>query len=512
MYRTNLKFIAVFLLAGTFAMNACNKAADQSTSVVENIQLPPVLQDKQATFYVLIKGQQLAKFNLQNLTTPESVVTLDGMESAENIVSIDFRPATGQLYGIGNTSRLYVINPMTGKVRPVGTTPFSPALVGTMNGFDFNPTVDRIRVVTSNGQNLRLNPETGTVAATDGPISIAGAAITGAAYTNNTAGATTTILYDIDVTSKKLYKQDPPNNGTLVEVGSLGEDIRGEGGFDIAPDGSIALAAYGDKLYYINLETGKATNIGNLGTFTDVTGLAIQTNPVAYAVDETNNLLIFNPMKPEPVMKPITGLPSGENIKGIDFRPFNGQLYALSSASKIYTVNTSNGAVTMVGAAPFSTPLEGTSFGFDFNPTVDRIRIVSNTGQNLRVHPETGAIAAIDMNINPAGSSITQVAYTNNFSGATSTVLYDIDATSDKLFRQDPPNNGTLVEVGPLGFNATAMGGFDIGGTSGIAYALLHVDGGSASNIYTISLTDGKVTVVAGFPKSVTGFAVGLGF
>jgi hypothetical protein len=83
MYRTNLKFIAAFLLAGTFALNACNKAADQSTSVVENIQLPPVLQDKQATFYVLIKGQQLAKFNLQNLTTPESVVTLDGMESAE---------------------------------------------------------------------------------------------------------------------------------------------------------------------------------------------------------------------------------------------------------------------------------------------------------------------------------------------------------------------------------------------------------------------------------------------
>ncbi|MEO5996588.1 MAG: DUF4394 domain-containing protein, partial [Chitinophagaceae bacterium] len=266
----------------------------------------------------------------------------------------------------------------------------------------------------------------------------------------------------------------------------------------------------GAKLYYINLESGKATEIGNLGTFKDVNGLAIQTDPVAYAVDETNNLLIFNPLQPEPVMKPITGLPAGESIEGIDFRPFNGQLYALSNASKIYTLNTSNGAATMIGAAPISATLSGTSFGFDFNPTVDRIRIVSNTGQNLRIHPETGAVAASDMNINPAGSAISQVAYTNNFSGATTTVLYDIDAKAGKLFRQDPPNNGTLVEVGSLGILASEKGGFDIGGTSGKAYALLQVSG--SVNIYTISLTDGKATVLASFPKSVTSFAMGLGF
>ncbi len=511
MYRTNLKSVAVFLIAGTLGLNACKKAANQFTAAVENInQLPPVLVDKQATFYVLVKGKQLAKFNLQNITSAESMVDLDGMESGENIIAIDFRPATGQLYGLGNTSRLYVINPMTGKVKPVGIAPFTPLLVGTMSGFDFNPTVDRIRIVTGNGQNLRLNPETGTVAATDGVISIAGAAITAVAYTNNTAGAASTVLYDIDVATKKLYKQDPPNNGTLVEVGALGEDIKGEGGFDIAPDGTVALAAFGNKLYYINLETGKATTVGNLGTLTDVTGLAIQTAPVAYAVDEANNLMIFNPMNPEPVMKAITGLPLGESIEGIDFRPFNGQLYALSNASKIYTLNTSNGAATMVGSAPFATLLSGTSFGFDFNPTVDRIRIVSNTGQNLRVHPETGAIAATDMNINPAGPTITHVAYTNNFSGATTTILYDIDPASDKLFRQDPPNNGTLLEVGSLGINVTEKGGFDIGGMSGTGFAMLQVAG--ATGLYTINLTTGKATMMASFPKSVTAFTVGLGF
>jgi hypothetical protein len=432
------------------------------------------------------------------------------MESGENIMAIDFRPATGQLYGLGNTSRLYVINPVTGKVKAVGTAPFSPVLSGTVVGFDFNPTVDRIRVVTSLGQNLRLNPETGTVAAVDGNITLSGAMVTGAAYTNNKAGAVSTVLYDIDVNTNKLYRQDPPNNGTLVEVGPLGEDLNGEGGFDIAPDGAVSLAVYGDKLYHINLETGKATMIGMPGTFTDINGLAIQTEPVAYAVDETNNLLIFNFNKPEPVLKPITGLPSGEMIEGIDFRPFNGQLYALSNASKIYTINTSNGATTLVGSAAFSTMLSGTSFAFDFNPTVDRIRIVSNTGQNLRVHPETGAIAAVDANINPAGAAISQAAYTNNFSGATTTTLFDIDAASDKLFRQDPPNNGTLVEVGSLGINATEKGGFDIGGASGKAYALLEVSG--TSGIYMISLTDGKATLVTSFPKTVKAFTIGLGF
>ena len=76
-------------------------------------------------------------------------------------------------------------------------------------------------------------------------------------------------------------------------------------------------------------------------------------------------------------------MPAGEEVLGVDFRPATGQLYALSSASKIYTLNLGTGLATMVGAAPFATPLSGTSFGFDFNPTVDRIRIVSNTGRTF---------------------------------------------------------------------------------------------------------------------------------
>lgn len=175
------------------------------------------------TFYALADGLSLDKFST---TAPEkelntSVIT--GLQPGEKILGIDFRPATGQLYGLGSTSRLYVINPETGAARAIGLGTFSPLLSGNIAGFDFNPTVDRIQVVTSAGQNLRLNPETGAVVAVDGTINgQPGAMLAGAAYANNVAGATTTTLYDIDLTLQKLFKQIPPNEGTLVEVGSLG--------------------------------------------------------------------------------------------------------------------------------------------------------------------------------------------------------------------------------------------------------------------------------------------------
>ena len=500
-FRQSTKLFSYLVLLALM-MNGCKK--------VEEI-LPPAVKNIEVEFFFLVDGRKLVKYDMEKPSVQGTPMALSGLESGEIILAIDFRPATGQLYALGSTSRLYVVNTLNGQLKAVGTAPFSPVLTGNLSGFDFNPTVDRIRVVTNSGQNLRLNPETGTVAATDLPINgPAGASVTSVAYTNNVAGAASTVLYDIDVNSDKLFKQDPPNNGTLVEVGSLGVNFTGEGGFDIAPDNSVALAVYNNFIYYINLENGKATKIGGLGNHTNITGIAIRTEPVAYATDEMNNLLIFNPMKPVPVTKPITGLAAGERIEGIDFRPLNGQLYALSSASRLYTINASSGAAVAVGTMPFNTLLSGTAFGFDFNPTVDRIRVVSNMGQNLRLNPENGAVAAVDGVINPAGSAVTAVAYTNNFSGATTTLLYDIDAATDKLFKQDPPNNGTLVEVGPLGVNVEQTAGFDIGGTSGKAYALLTV--GGTTKIYTVNLTNGSVSPMGTFPKAVTGFAVGLGF
>ena len=509
LYLKSLRFLGqllmvVALLAG---MNACG----------DHRALPDPATLPDANFFALNDNNQLLRLNVRTLSAgPAATVTITGLQASEQLLAIDFRPATGQLYGIGSTSRLYVINPTTGAARAIGATPFSPALNGTTVALDFNPTVDRLRLVTNMGQNLRLNPETGGVVATDGVINGAmGAMISGAAYTNNKAGVTTTILYDIDPATDRLYRQDPPNNGTLVMVGSLGLDITAAGGFDIAPDGSaIAAVTVSGKseLNQVDLATGRLQKLGDLPG--NIVGLAIPTEPVAYAVDGSNNLLIFNPLNPTPISKTLTGLQSGETILGIDFRPVNGQLYALGSSNRLYTINTSNGAAAMVGTG-FAAMLSGTNYGFDFNPTVDRIRVVGDNGQNLRLHPETGALAATDGNLNPLTPFVTAAAYTNNFAGATTTVLYDIDTRAGQsagLFRQDPPNAGTLVSIGSLGIEVESTSGFDIGGSSGTAYALLR--SGGLTRVHTINLATGAATAGSILPAAVTvrGFAVGLGF
>ncbi len=509
LYKKHLPVVAGLLTIGlALTLNSCQ---DHRLSPD-----PATLPD--ATIYALSDANQLIRLNTRSLSTPLATMGITGasLQNGERIVSIDFRPATGQLYGVSNMSRLFVINTATGEARSLTTSAFTPAIAGSIVGIDFNPTVDRIRLVTNTGQNLRLNPETGTVAAVDGPINGASSAmISEVAYTNNRAGVTTTTLYDIDPATDRLYIQNPPNNGTLTDVGPLGLDITGSAGFDIAPDGNglVAVTFNGSsELQQINLTTGRLQKLGNLpGT---IIGMAIPTEPVAYAIDGTNNLLIFNPLNPAPITKAITGLQSGEMIYGIDFRPVNGQLYAIGSTSRLYTINTSSGAAALVGTGPLSTLLAGNDVGFDFNPTVDRIRVTTNTGQNLRLNPNDGTVAFIDGALNPGTPNVTASAYTNNFAGATTTTLYNIDTqgATAMLVRQMPPNDGTLTTIGPLGFSAEGANGFDIGGTSGTAYALLRSN--NSTRIYTINLTNGSSSPGALLPgnPTVRGFALGLGF
>lgn len=478
------------------------------------ISLPPVGPEQE--FYVL-SGNSVKRYNAKSISTELSSVNVTGVPSSETLLSIDFRPATGELYAVSSASKFYVINVSTGAARAVSTTAFTPALSGTDVSLDFNPTVDRIRLVSNTGQNLRLHPETGAMVMVDGNINgVTNASISGVSYTNSFSGTATTTLYDIDLTTKKLYKQDLPNAGTLVEVGALGIDLGTKVSMDISPDNKNILIASATTtattLYAVDIATGKATLAGNFPAGVVVKGLAIATPPAAYAVDNTNNFLIFNPRTTAaPVSKAIVGLQAGETVVGMDMRPVNGQIYALGSTSRLYAVNSSSGAFTQVGTLPFATLLAGTSFGFDFNPSVDRIRIVSNTGQNLRLHPETGLIVEVDGTLKPGTPAVSAAAYTSNFAGTTATRLFVIDHNTDKLYTQDA-NVGTLTEVGSLTINVEASNGFDIISTStgDTGYAILTVAG--VNKLYQINLTTGAATAVSDFSKTVTAFTLGLRF
>lgn len=220
------------------------------------------------------------------------------------------------------------------------------------------------------------------------------------------------------------------------------------------------------------------------------------------AVGNSTSLLTWDSSSPGSIISGsfVSGLQSNETIVGIDFRPATGQLYALGTSSRLYTLNTANGTATAVAGA-FAPPLNGFNFGFDFNPTIDRIRAVAETNKNTVFNPITGAVqlSATDLFFGPADPNfgvdpnVVNSAYTNNFVGAGATQLYGIDTGLDILVTQ-ANNAGTLGTVGPLGLNATGVGGFDISGTTGIAYASLLPSGSSQSNLYSINLLTGIAT------------------
>jgi hypothetical protein len=156
-----------------------------------------------------------------------------------------------------------------------------------------------------------------------------------------------------------------------------------------------------------------------------------------FGVNNKNQLVRFDSATPSAITTVgiITGLQPSETILEIDFRPANGLLYGLGSTSRIYTINTTTGAATLVGS--LTTPLSGMTFGFDFNPVVDRLRIVSDADQNLRVNPDN-ATAIVDGTLQFAQNDPNQgrdpnVAgsyYTNNVAGATTTELTRSDSSS----------------------------------------------------------------------------------
>lgn len=236
-----------------------------------------------------------------------------------------------------------------------------------------------------------------------------------------------------------------------------------------------------------------------------VLGLAQQSNAaVIYGLTENNNIFRINTENTVDLGGGVDALPiesavfvqglGGAELLNIDFRPSTGQLFGLTTDNRIVTLNPDTGAVT--GSQTLSTTLNGNSFGFDFNPVVDRIRIISNTGQNLRVDPNTGT-AIIDTPL-AGGQSIVGAAY-NNILGGGTTTLYTIDSIADVLNIQNPPNAGTQVLVGPLNnggqIDTTDRVGFDIG-PDNVAYAAFNEIDFSLSDLYTVDLATGNIEFV----------------
>ncbi|MEG4999524.1 DUF4394 domain-containing protein [Microcoleus sp. B4-D4] len=505
------------------------------SSIVPTLPPPP-----RTTAYALTSTNRIVGFSLSNPGSVISDLPVTGLPAGESLLGIDYRPANGVLYGVSSTNRLYTVNPRTGEASQVGSGQFPVSLTPGAAGFDFNPTVDRIRFLNQASQNARLNPNTAGIVdfdtqagglQLDGNLAYAAGdrnfgsspGVAGAAYTNNLAGVTSTTLFAIDSNLDVLVRQDPPNNGVLNTIGSLGVDATSILGFDIRTIGGrdVAVAALQvggvSGLYNINLTTGQASFAGQIADGRQINGLALPL-PTAYALTVRNGaeaIVGFNEAAPQAILgdATVTGLQPGESLLGIDFRPANGQLFGVGSSNRLYAIDPVTGAASQVGTGQFPVGVTPGAAGFDFNPTVDRIRFVNQAGQNARLNPDTGAVVdtdtltggiQLDGNLAYAagdrnfGNSpgVASAAYVNNLPGVNSTTLFAIDSNLDVLVRQDPPNNGVLNTIGSLGVDAGTVLGFDVRSVGGNETALAAIEVGGVSSLYNINLTTGQASIV----------------
>ncbi|MGK5004061.1 DUF4394 domain-containing protein [Janthinobacterium sp. LB2P70] len=489
--------------------------------------------------FVLTASNKLLSFDRATPATIRTTAIVTGLQAGENLLGIDFRPADGQLYGVGSTGRIYTLNGVTGAATVKATlaadaadatAPYM-ALAGTEFGVDFNPVADRLRIVSNTGQSLRINVDTGATT-TDGNINggAANTTITAVAYTNSFGGTASTTLFVIDAANATLYTQNPPNNGTLASAVPLGVAATGVAGFDIdarTNTGYAVMTVAGARnLYTLNLAaaTAPATLVAAVGVTEELRGIALKAPvaPVAYGLTDDARIVTFKTATPNTLDAnvAVTGLAAGERLLGFDIRPKDGLLYGISSTGRIVTIDPATGAATVKAtlaadaldvSAPY-TAIAGTAFGVDFNPVADRLRVIGNAGQSLRINVDTGATTT-DGTVNRAGAapSVTAAAYTNSFAGTTATMLFDIDTASASLALQNPPNDGTLVNVGALGVAVAGDMGFDIaGGANGLALAALRTSATGPSSLYRIDLATGTA-VLSGGAATPAASAIGNG-
>lgn len=545
------------------------------------------------SFYYLTADGKLARGSRAGPATG-ALQTITGVVAGETLAAIDFRPQNQRLYALGvnataNTATLYHVALETGLA-----TALSASAIAFVNGsaqpvdlpdpattdwdIDFNPAADRLRVVAGNGLNFRVNPnsglpldgDVGSGTNPDGGINGGTTVVGGAAYTNNQPNSTITTLYTLDAASNTLFIQNPANSGTevpgpAVTLSGPPLDFTRVSGFDILPavdaqtSGAPVNVGSGlfvgtvsgvSSIFSLNLVNGVATRLGDTGLA--VRSMAVVTRtPAALGLDSTaTNLVRFNPAVPGTTTSVgLASLASGETLVAIDARPQTGQLYGLgvnatADSATLYLVDPQTGALTTVGtpgqiamvnsfSLAVDLPSAATGYDIDFNPTVDRIRVIAGNGLNFRVNPNTGSAVDGDLggsggsvpgpnpdgyqnNLPSGGTGAESAAYTNNYGQSLTggvTTLYTLDADGSTLSIQNPPNAGTqtsplTVTVGgsPLAF--TAVSGFDIlpdvrVGTSnlpaqGLGWALLEVAG--TSTLYRINLADATAT-----PAGATG-------
>jgi len=254
----------------------------------------------------------------------------------------------------------------------------------------------------------------------------------------------------------------------------------------------------------------------------------------AAGITDTATLVTFDTAAPQDARTaPIQGLAAAETVIGIDFRPATGQLMvftvptgsAANSSASTYVLDPATATATLVGSTSPVLQAGDRPSGVDFNPVVDRVRVVQSNGENFRINPNNGSLTGDDANLSfttPATGPVTAVAYDRNVAPGppgtlappgTQTTLYGIDVGANRLVRVGGPggepssNGGAVTNAGPLGVDVddASDAGLDIA-PRGAAFASLRV--GGQSGLYGIDLTTGAAAPIGPLPVDVRSMTI----
>ena len=235
---------------------------------------------------------------------------------------------------------------------------------------------------------------------------------------------------------------------------------------------------------------------------------------ILLALTQDMDLISFQATKPDRILSSVSvkGLRSGDALIGIDYRVNKKTLYAVSRAGQVYTLDATTGNLTPVGSNPHI-KLIGSKFGVNFNPAADKIRVVSDKGQNLRFNPDTGVLAGTDNTLRYSENDVQEAdvstvgatAYTYNPKNDQMTTNFVVDLRLGMLARQgsqegrEPvisPNAGWLNTIAPLGTGPLERAALDIASSNNKAFLAAQKKNDGTTRLYLVDLNQGKATTL----------------
>lgn len=535
------------LLASSLILLACSGGGGGSAQTSEAAPSP-------GDVLVLTSDNRLVSFDRTNPSAIRTSFPISGIRSGDTLLGMGFYPQNNILYAIarttpGNGGRIYTIDTSNGNATvfadmvpesgPTSRTPFTtldPA--ATAFSVNFNSTFNfSFALISNTGQTLRVFIAPGIST----PIGVTYVLdkdtnntfnFGGMAYTNAFLGGRLARGINIDTVNDNLTIDSLNDNYALVDpteiAAPLGVNADGIAGFDIdqRTNRGYALLNVGGQVVFHSIAIPARTAtlpvsgpaaipVGavNIPGFVSM-ALAPLEAPLVFALDGnmagTQRLLSFNVRTPNnATATALTGLPAGERLLAIDFRPSNGRMYGLSSAGKLFTIDPDTGTATLASTLSVSADIVnglalGKNYAMDFNPVAGALRIVStgegdNISRNYRVpgtNLESSGTTLTDSNLSLGGSGtgfgVTKIAYSNSFNPApASTLLFGIDVVNNNFIQQDA-NAGTLTTLGRATTEVNTIrphsfGGFDIsGGDNGLMLIAMRREPTDPYKLYTV--------------------------